>query len=422
VADYGLAALMGVLGGTGTGLSHSVEDQQKAAALAEQKRQFDLGRLTDVQALPEPLRNLISPDVKQIPNTILPTYEKLRETTDKAAEAKRQQEAWNAFTENSLGLSPQERAFKAVGLGPTAPQATLLKDLTDLGKETPHIIQSVDAQGKPTWANVRTGRQGNITGVETPGIPAVATRSALDQAVTAYQQNPTPENLQRINTLAGTTTVAPGGQAFSKSEIAGFPNPSAQPNAPSATPVPVISRPALSSDETIKGAAQADFSVHEMSDLAGDLRKLGPDSLTRLNQSWRSFAQGVPFLSSIGFLTPEEQGIATRLRHAQLRYEAAISGLRGAGSPQMYERFQRIIGPFYGATTPAALEALSGSMADYLNDLQKYETAGGRQGFPGVISPRPQRPSIGGAPAAPPATPEEPWVDVGNGMKIRKKR
>src|SRR5205085_1825710 len=92
-----------------------------------------------------------------------------------------------------------------------------------------------------------------------------------------------------------------------------------------------------------------------------------------------------PVARGVQFLSNDEQEIATQLGHAQLRYETAMAGLRGAGSPQMFPRFQAMIGSVDKATTPASLNRLAYMMEDYIDTLDRGERASGRAGFPSLI-------------------------------------
>src|SRR5438132_10313559 len=79
MADYGLAALSGILGGLGGGALHGYDaamaDQQKAAQLAEQKRQFDESKVIDLGSLPPELKTALGlpAAVGKVPTALAPT-------------------------------------------------------------------------------------------------------------------------------------------------------------------------------------------------------------------------------------------------------------------------------------------------------------------------------------------------------------
>ena len=85
--------------------------------------------------------------------------------------------------------------------------------------------------------------------------------------------------------------------------------------------------------------------------------------------------QGIPVAKAIGALPPEVQRVASNLGHAQIRYETAVAGMRAGSSPQMYDRFRKIVGNLEDPSTPAALRALANDMQQGLL-LEQKDAAG----------------------------------------------
>ena len=287
---------------------------------------------------------------------------------------------------------------------------------TELLKEqTPKITPHFQTTATGDIVNTPTDRGGSVVRQESTGLKAPLTRSAeyisardrlIAEGKWGKPGDPAFE-IQLNKLVEKILPVVPGAELVRKSDV-GTPAPGEKAS---------YKRLALTSEEGIKSMAASVYSVREMSVLAKEVATLGPDADSRLSLAFRSEMQGTPWASAIKFLEPHEQDVATRLRHAQLRYETSMAGLRGAGSPQMYDRFQKIVGQVYGATTPAALNALSRSMADFLQDWQKSEVSGGRQGAPFAAAEAQETAPRG--PVAPPKT-EKPWVTLPNGMRIQE--
>jgi hypothetical protein len=186
--DYGLGILSGLLGGAGKGLyegySGGIADQQKAAQLAEQQRQFNEGNFTPTNELPIEYGGLVQPGTTKIRNTLIPTYEKRVEQAQSLATQKQQQDYFSRAAEDP-NLDPDTRAlFKmmaAPGFG--GPQATMGTALSNMGKITPHSTVGVGPEGGDAQNYVYgTDRKGNIVNPPTPlGIKQPPSRQSFNR-------------------------------------------------------------------------------------------------------------------------------------------------------------------------------------------------------------------------------------------------
>src|SRR5438445_7752062 len=152
----GLAALMGLLHGT-EGLPEGMitADKQRLAEgqLAEQKRQFDEAKMTDFDALPGPLRDVLGvPDISgKAPTALLPSILKSGEKKAESARVANEGRALAAGIPNTEDkVAPRTDAMdlnanpEAAGIFPAVtpanPQLRALKNLLESGQASEKTI------------------------------------------------------------------------------------------------------------------------------------------------------------------------------------------------------------------------------------------------------------------------------------------
>jgi hypothetical protein len=245
-SGYGLAALAGILGGIGTGgykgIDAGIEDRLNQDKLAETKRQFDEGRFTDMSTIPPALRAALglTDDVTgKVHASLVPS---ILSAADKAQTARTTAEkntrVGDALENNTFGragdvpvsaqapgmLAPDARVPdpQIAALGPIARAgeadrsmgvlSELLKQraVGDNPKVTTTYKDARDESGENRIFALSHDARGKHLGSQDTGLRSAGSKSSLDAAITAFQSNPTPENLQRLNALAGFVPIAPG--------------------------------------------------------------------------------------------------------------------------------------------------------------------------------------------------------------------
>lgn len=482
MAGAGLAALMGILSGTpglDAGYQEGVKNQQIAAQQAESARHNLALENPTVDINAEVGQQLGVPEGKYNPHLVGPLATLAGKREAEAQAAANRMGLQNTILRQALAMGTTEPAQPAQpelsdegGIGkfqeakPATPERRVpnpylqalgegapyikpenldtqygdtLRKIMDQqnpkSKNTAHLQQVLDENGKPVLKNFITDQTGRVVEQQDTGQHTVFTRSALNQAITDYQNNPTPENLARVNTLSMPFTNTPGavttprGNAFlTPATPSKGPQPTVEPN-PNGTPMPTVVRgpngeaynPPLTNETVVKSAAEGHTASGILRNAAATVRQLAPDAQERISLGARNILQNQPVTRGVQFISDQEQQLATDIGHAQIRYEASMAGLRGAGSPQMYDRFLKIVGPMDRASSPAAWTRLADLMDQHLGDADLYERGSGRRGFADVLKLTPNNFSTRTPQNSAPA-PEQPWKDLGNGIRIREKR
>ena len=176
-------------------------------------------------------------------------------------------------------------------------------------------------------------------------------------------------------------------------------------------------RPARPPAQEVDKLRDQEFAVNSMRTIADTIDKMGMDDRQRLAVALKTgLPDALAKVPAIGgllsrasqssgklALAPEAAAINTHIGHAQLRYENAMAGVRGASSTTLYPVFQAIMGNLGDINTPTKLRQLA-------NDLQQAALIGQRdmaaaryQGIPLHFRPE------GGGDVTPEMTPFQKW-------------
>lgn len=462
----GLAALMGILGGTG-GLPEGMiaGDKQRLAEehLAEAKRHAGVvegGLNTPISSLYKTIGLPVPEGVDEtasVPTSLAShaygAIEKEQGRKDTAARRSILDEALGkaatdfggpaTIDRSAPGMSEPEAAGTPAPIKPGAPHPgiSLLRQVIpglDPEKVTPavtELIKELNPGGGKINTNVVQGAEGswlvghdakgNVVNKTDLGLGIPEGRNAQIQiakkALEAeyktgkFQYAPgTPEHTIELNRRIERMMIAPpGADVIPQRSLPGG-APVAAPAPPAGTPPGAVWRnaPAVS-EGTASGYAAGKMAVEHMESLANDIERLLPDSKTRVSVAFRQMLNNVPIANASPQVSPDEQDIITRLQHLQLRYESAMGGLRAAGSPQFYDRMKSIFGGVDKATVGSGLRSLAGELRGFLENLSEVEGSQGKRPLP-AVAPKPA--------TAAPAAAQAPWTDLGGGVRIREKR
>jgi uncharacterized protein YbaR (Trm112 family) len=293
--------------------------------------------------------------------------------------------------DRSMGVLSELLKQRAVGDNPKV--TTTYKDARDESGENRIFALSHDARGKHL-------------GSQDTGLRSAGSKSSLDAAITAFQSNPTPENLQRLNALAGFVPIAPGGAVAPKAGLAGMTAPGQMSGTgPSQSPF-VVSRDALPSGAEREDMAKLDsaktqleavvqaLKAGNLNTVLGGVAKNPSGAFGRLSEEYLGFGMDDEQRRTLGTMAMQLQQVkhaligATRTRPELADVAAAIpdekSFLRGDTAEQMLPK----------------LEALLISLKSERYSRENI------MGSTGVAVPA--RPPVAPAPPRPPAAPAPP--------------
>lgn len=254
-------------------------------------------------------------------------------------------------------------------------------------------------QGPEGAYNVIRDKQGNVTSATPMGIGPTEgkspfQRSDVEAALTEAGWTPSTPGYRRAYLDVARQIPVAGAGVFGGGQMVIPPVPPS--HGPSAAPAPsgrVQPRlPIGSSAPEVTARSEQQYSIDELRDLAQQLRAVAPGAQARLSLATRKILQGLPVAEVSQQLTAQEQDLLSRLGHAQMRYEKALAGVRGAASPQMYDRIKKIFGSPTSATTPDGLEGLANALDHFMQTEQGAEASSGR---PVIQAPSLHTPSPG---------------------------
>jgi len=203
-------------------------------------------------------------------------------------------------------------------------------------------------------------------------IPSGAFPLELDKPGTAQTANPN-NRFQSGMLVPQTNDKGTTGQTITRyeSDSAGHENYKGAYQVftpPTAVPLPgqigprILAKAPVSEIDKIR---DQEFAVNSMRNAADAIDKLNLNDADRLKiYGQTTLGKWLPGTQAIGklALTPEQEAVATMLRHSQIRYENAMGGVRAAGSPQMYPIFQQLVGNIHDVNAPVKLRELANQL------------------------------------------------------------
>ena len=447
--NYGLGILSGLLGGAGKGLyegySGGIADQQKAAQLAEQQRQFNKSRVIDFSALPPALRAQLglSEASGEIPTALAPALLVAGEKEAARQEENRRNQAGAAalrqaateFPENTPrpqtpALDLNENPEAAGTPPPTQPNRILnmLAGLQETGvrSENPMLVQWLRNQMGPKpgqsefFAPHYIQREdGSIVAVQQPkatGLPAhitdtgekgITSRSTLNSAITAFQQDPTPKNWERLQILARPIMNAPGGNVLSAPMVAGMQPPVGATGPQS--PV-MATNPALPGNDALQDISQANAAAQQLqsviqilksgglNDVLGGALKNPSGAKNRLTETYLGYGLTDQQRQALGTLSMQMQNI----KHALIGATRTVPELKDIAAAIPDEK-----GLLRGDTAEQMIPKLESLLS---NLRAQVSTRTNAMQTTGIRTPAANMPAANGD-----------WVDLGNGVRIRQK-
>jgi hypothetical protein len=302
-----------------------------------------------------------------------------------------------------------------------------------------HMIVGEDADGNPVYFNQPTDKAGNNKGpAQTTNVTVAARPNAKAESIRKEmggEFNPdgspkwvpgspsydreygrryagvmmTPEHgsLRSVSDLRSSAAVTPQGNA-----------PVPQPQQ-GREPGEIAYAPSkMSGTDMEKGAATL-TAITGFRSLADDIDKLAPDVKAKARLWILKSLQENQILAFNQFLTPQEAATVSNLGHLQIRYQQAMGGLRGSGSPENYKVYYALMGNAAAGQETTQLRAIADQLeTQYANENKMRATNRVRQG-----------PPVSEAASPPPASSYTDrtkgdtggWKDLGNGVRVRVK-
>lgn len=423
--DYGIAALAGLLGGAGKGfeegLGKGTEDAQKAALLAEQTRHnmaTEQGQQMPLAQFYNILGMKPAPGVDtsgQIPvaaaGHAFATVGHQQATQEDLA---RRGRVAGALTAPGLQAAPPGPP----GLDDTVPpppptedakQRDLMSRLLQAGA-TKDELGALESQLYPKPFNVPADTTAiNPHTYEPVAVGAPRTGTPRDKAMAIMQgmAGELDANGQPVWTpgtpayqreygrrYAGTTVVPEHGGVRSNYDVLSGSSPKADQvaNPPAQTKQPGLENGELAytpgkagGPDIEKGAAML-TSIAGFRGLADDIDKLAPDVKAKARLWIMKSLQDQTPISFLQFLTPQEAAATANLSHLQVRYQQAMGGLRGSGSPENYKVYYNLMGNAANGQEATQLRAISDQLETQYSNENAVRGSQRMRPFPPVSS------------------------------------